>query len=230
MTLLRPLLFIVEDDATFAGLLREILSGPGYETRCFSDADSAFECLKVIRPELVISDICLPGISGVAFCRLLKSTSRYCAIPVLILSALGDEGHKVEALKAGADDYVVKPFSQKELLARVEAVLRRTYFQGKTTAVLRSGGLTLDLERREAFVDGRTLPALLPKEYELLAFFLSRRRHVLSFRAIGEAVWGADSIATRTTIKVHVHRLRVKLGVYGACIEPVVGVGYRWED
>ena len=117
--MLKTRVLFVEDDANFAAILGELLSGAGYEVVHFLNANGAVEWLKTGEPELIITDICLPGISGVHFCGILKNEPKTSAIPIIVLSAMGDEPHKVEALHAGADDYVVKPFSSQEFLARV---------------------------------------------------------------------------------------------------------------
>ncbi len=220
---------LVDDDEGLSRLVAEVLAGEGYDTVCFSDAAGALEWLKEHKPELIISDIRLPGISGVKFCGLLKADLRFSHIPVLMLSALREERYKVDAFKAGAEDYVVKPFSSRELLARLEALLRRTYHNGGCRRELVSGGLALDLDAGQAAVAGRKL-ALLPKECALLTLFLKKRGHVLSFSTIREFVWGLESVTVRATIKVTVSRLRRKLGAYGTRIDAVPGAGYRWTD
>jgi DNA-binding response OmpR family regulator len=229
MTTSRVLVLVVEDDNNFAALVGEILFGAGYDVAHFIDANAAVEWLKSHKPQLIVSDIGLPGISGIHFCRILKSEPATASIPIIVLSALGDEPSKVDALRSGADDYVVKPFSGGEFLARIEAILRRVYHQGNAGRVLVSGSLRLDLDAREARLEGKPL-LLLPKEYALLEVFLKGRGHVLSFCGIAESVWGLDSIATRATIKSTVHRLRTKLGNYGDRIESVLGFGYKWTD
>lgn len=229
MMQLKTLVLLVEDDNNFAALVFEVLTEAGYDAVHYTDANSAVEWLKRHKPDLVITDIGLPGISGIHLCRILKSEPATESIPIIVLSALGDESHKVEALRAGADDYLVKPFSGLELQARIEALLRRTCHGGKVGRVLCSGTLSMDLDAGQVLQEGRRL-SLLPKEYALLAYFLSKRGHILSFRDIECSVWGLDSMATKETIKVTIHRLRGKLGEYGSCIESVPSFGYRWTD
>jgi two-component system alkaline phosphatase synthesis response regulator PhoP len=226
---LRARVVIAEDDDNFAALLAGLLEEGGYEPVRFRDANRAFEWLKDHQAELIICDICMEGISGIQLCELLKASPGLCALPILVVSALEDEAHKVQALRAGADDYVVKPFAKKEFLARVEALLRRTYYNGNLGRTLVSGGLLVNLDAREATLRGERLD-LLPKEYDLLVMFLARRGRGMSFCSIGEFVWGPDFIATRDTIKVHIHRLRSKLGQYGSCVEAMQGFGYKWRD
>ncbi|OGR45179.1 MAG: hypothetical protein A2X35_02145 [Elusimicrobia bacterium GWA2_61_42] len=229
MTNLKITILSIEDDEHLADLLGSLLDEAGYGVVHFYDANSALEWLKTNKPDLIISDIGLPGISGTQFCRLLKSDAATEDIPVMMLTSLGDELHKVESFKLGADDYVVKPFSNAELLARIEALLRRCRHGGQTDRLLVSGALVLDMDTGDVSAEGERL-TLLPKEYSLLAMFLKRKGHILRFSFIEDAVWGGNAIATRDTIKVTVHRLKAKLGKYSDCIEPIIGQGYKWVE
>lgn len=220
---------IIEDDKKTAKFLAEALESGGYKAFQFADAGDALEWLKTQQVELVISDIGLPGLNGIQFCRLLKENPATAALPVLMLTAFKDEAHTVEGLKTGADDYVTKPFSVKELLARVEAVLRRSRHDGRLERRLASGEVAVDLDRGEASVGGKLVP-LLPKEFALLARFLRSPRRILTFNFLADEVWGLDAVATRETIKVTVHRLRSKLGKSGDRIEAVQGQGYKWAE
>ena len=228
MTAIKPRILVVEDDENIAAMILEVLGDAGYEAAHFSDANAAFEWLKSNAVDLVMSDIGLPGISGMQFCALVRDTPRIASLPVLMLTALNDESHKVAAFRKGADDYVVKPFSNNELVARIEALLRRSRHNGSISRVLKSGGLELDLDTGGVSVN-KIAVHLLPKEYALLAMFLTHKNRIMSWEVIRDNVWGMDTIATRDTIKVTIHRLKPKLGTYGANIEPVPGIGYRWE-
>lgn len=219
----------VEDDELLADMLCNLLEEAGYEPLHFNNANSALEWLKTHKPALIISDIGLPGLSGTQFCRLLKSEAATAAIPLIMLTSLDGEANKVQALKAGADDYIVKPFSNDELLARVEALLRRAYHNGRLDRQLVSGAIVVNIDTGVVTLDGRPLQ-LLPKEFSLLVMFLTRKNHILPYCFIAEAVWGNDCVATRDTIKVTVHRLRSKLGTGSGSIEPVPGTGYRWVE
>lgn len=229
MAALKTKILIVEDDAPMAQLVGSLLEESGYETVHFPDANGALEWLKTHKPELIISDIGLPGISGMQFCALLKSDPSTASVPVIMLTSWGDELHKVQSLKTGADDYIVKPCSNNELLARVEALLRRCCYGGQMDKFLVSGSLTLNIDTGEVSAGGKKI-ILLPKEFALLSMFLKRKEHILEYFFIREAVWGANSIATRDTIKVTLHRLKSKLGSYAGCIEAVSGVGYKWIE
>lgn len=212
-----------------AGMLLDVLSEYAYEGIHFYDANSALEWLKTNDVDLLISDIGLPGISGLQFCSLVRTTERIASLPILMLTSRDDEYHKVTALRTGADDYMVKPFSNNELIARIESLLRRCRPVAAAARTLRSGGLELNLDTGDVFVD--KVPArLLPKEYALLELFLSRKDQVHTWETIRDKAWGLEAAATRDTIKVTVHRLKSKLGKYGECVEPVTGFGYRWAE
>ena len=227
MTAIKPRVLLVEDDDRMAEMTSEVLLEGGYEVVHFIDANSALEWLKINNADIVVSDIGLPGISGIQFCALIRDTARIAGIPILMLTAQNDEFHKVTALRKGADDYMVKPFSNNELVARVEALLRRCRHGGQMSRVLDSGGLSLDLDTG-CVMANKELLHLLPKEYALLVMFLQHKGRIISWERIRDSVWGLDAIATRDTIKVTIHRLKAHLGPYAGCIEPVLGMGYRW--
>lgn len=220
---------IVEDDKKTAELIAEVLKSGGYHVARLAEAGDALEWLKTNQVELVISDIGLPGLNGIQFCRLLKENPATATLPILLLTARKNEAQKVEGLKTGADDYVTKPFSVKELLARVEALLRRSRHQGQLERRLASGDVAVDLDRGETSVGGE-LVSLLPKEFALLTRFLRSPGRILTFNFLADEVWGLDAVATRETIKVTVHRLRSKLGKAGGRIEAVQGQGYKWAE
>lgn len=223
----KNIVLTVDDDTNICELLAIILQESGYDVVQFCDASSALEWLKTHKPALIISDITMPGLSGTQFCQLLKKDPALSAIPVIMLTSFGDERHKVDALQTGADDYLVKPFSNAELTARVEALLRRCYHRGGVNRVLVSGSLVLDLDTGDVLA-GRKKVELLPKEFSLLSTFLSHKGRILSYSFLAEAVWGLDAIATKATIKVPIHRLKSKLGEYAGHIKPALGLGYKW--
>lgn len=229
MKALKTKILTIEDDVNMADMIGSLLEESGYEVVHFFDANGALEWLKTHKPELIISDIGLPGISGVQFCEIVKNDPSTASLPVIMLTSFGDETHKVQSLRTGADDYVVKPFSNNELLARVEALLRRCHHKGRMDKLLASGPLKLNVDTGEVFADGRGI-ILLPKEFALLAMFLGRKGRILDYSFIAEAVWGLDSIVMRDTIKVTIHRLKVKLGSCAGCIESVPGLGYKWVE
>lgn len=229
MGLLKTRILTVEDEQHVANLIMELLVEAEYDPVHFSDANAALEWLKNHKADLILVDIGLPGLSGMQFCRLLRESPATAGVPVIMLTAVGDEKKKIEALKTGADDYVVKPFSSGELLARIESLLRRYRHDGQVGRVLQAGPLKVDLDAGVAELKRKKLD-LHQKEFALLVTFLKRKGRILTYSFIAEDVWGDDSIATRDTIKVTVHRLRSKLGLIGECIEAVPGQGYKWEE
>lgn len=218
---------MLEDDIGFATMLGELLASRGYKVCHFFEAVGAMEWLKEHRPELIISDIRMPGVSGIQFCRRLREGADGANVPVIMLSALSDEVHRVEALRSGADDYVCKPFSSGELLARIEALLRRCYGHRGIEQALVSGKLKLNYGTAEVFLDKERIE-LLPKEYGLLFQLLKSGGRVLAYSYLAEAVWGEDNLATRNTIKSTMSRLRLKLGESGKAISAIPGLGYKW--
>jgi DNA-binding response OmpR family regulator len=229
MATLKIKILSVDDNAQMAEILANLLAGSGYETVHFFDANGALEWLKTHTPELIISDMNMPGLSGAQFCKMLKSDPSTASIPLIMLTAVGDEINKVQSLKTGADDYVIKPVSGNELLARVEALLRRCYHRGQTDRLLVSGSLILDMDTGDVSTGEKKI-VLLPKEFALLSMFLKHKGHILEYSFIAEAVWGFNSVATKDTMKVTIHRLKAKLGEYADCVEPVSGLGYKWVE
>lgn len=222
-------ILIIEDDESTANVVKSLLTESGYEVvHCF-DANEALEWLKLHKPDLIISDINLPGISGMQFCSMVRNNPATSSIPLIMLTAMQDELHKVESLKGGADDYITKPYSGRELIARIEALLRRIYYHNQKDRILISGSLSLNEDTGEVTI-GKSRVELLPKEFALLSMFLKNKGRILRFSFIAETVWGENVIATRDTIKTAIHRLREKLGKYSDCIESIPGLGYKWIE
>lgn len=220
---------IIDDDNKIIKFVSDLLQPLNYEVICFDNANTALEWLKTNLTDLIILDIDLPGLSGMQFCKLIKENPATSSLPVIMLTGAGDERHKVEGLQTGADDYVVKPFLVKEFIARIEAVLRRCHYEGKIDRKIIFKTIIIDIDKREVAIEGQEV-YLLPKEYSLLAMFLKKPGHVFTYSFIAEEVWGIDTIATRDTIKVTIHRLKEKLGKYADSIQPVSGQGYKWCD
>lgn len=223
-------MLVVEDEPDIAGLIVFHLEREGFRTRRAASGPEALRAAQGRPPDVVVLDLMLPGLSGLEVCRRLRAESATAAVPIIMLTAKADEVDRVVGLEMGGDDYVVKPFSPKELVAHVRAVLRRARgTEGERP--LSSGPLRLDPARHAASVGGRAL-ALTPREFDLLRALLEAAGRVLTREHLLDRVWGyarADEIESRT-VDVHVRRLRTKLGDEGRRIATVKSVGYRLED
>jgi DNA-binding response OmpR family regulator len=228
---------IVEDEPTLLETLEYNLSRHGYQVCMATDGPSAVEMARQERPDLIVLDVMLPGLDGFEVCRILRPDM---SVPILMLTARDEEVDKVVGLEVGADDYMTKPFSMRELLARVKALLRRVRIdreelaaesEGTSPERLDFGDLTIDLARCEVLRGGEPLH-LKPKEYDLLVFLARNRRIVLSRDLILERVWGWDYGGGSRTVDVHVRWLREKIEPDPANPSRIVtvrGVGYRFE-
>jgi phosphate regulon transcriptional regulator PhoB len=220
---------VVEDEPDIRRLVVLHLERDGFRCRTATSGADALREVKTAVPDLVVLDLMLPGLDGLEVCRRLRRDSSTSSVPIIMLTAKSDEVDRVVGLEVGADDYVGKPFSPKELVARVRAVLRRSR-PDQPTPVLSVGPVTLDPARHAVSLDGRAV-ALTPKEFDLLQALLDAAGRVLSREYLLNRVWGyarADVIESRT-VDVHVRRLRAKLGDAGTRIATVKSVGYRFE-
>jgi DNA-binding response OmpR family regulator len=227
---LAPEVLVVEDEPDIRNLIVLHLARDGFRCRTAGTGQEALRAVKASSPDLVILDLMLPEMDGLEVCRRLRQEPQAAAVPIIMLTAKTDEVDRVLGLEMGADDYVAKPFSPKELVARVRAVLRRTR-PVETLRAIVSGAIAVDPARHTASVAGQPL-ALTPKEFDLLQVLLESSGRVLSREYLLNRVWGyarADEIESRT-IDVHVRRLRAKLGEEGRRITTVKSIGYRLED
>jgi two-component system, OmpR family, response regulator ResD len=226
-------ILVVEDDLTVAEVVVDYLRHAGLETRHAVDGQAALEIAAGWQPDLVVLDLMLPGASGLEVCRRLREErDEQAPLPVIMLTALGEESDRVLGLESGADDYVTKPFSPRELTLRVQAVLRRARAGdiAATPQPVRSGRLEVDVAARRARSDGRELD-LTVREFDLLAFFVSHPGRAFTRTELLEQVWGW-SFGDLSTITVYVRRLRDKVErepASPAQLQTVWGVGYRWE-
>jgi phosphate regulon transcriptional regulator PhoB len=222
---------VVEDEPDIRDLIVLHLAREGFRCRTAASGPDALSEVRAARPDLVVLDLMLPGLGGLEVCRRLRAEPATASLPIIMLTAKADEVDRVVGLELGADDYVVKPFSPKELVARVRAVLRRARPPASAGApVLRAGALGLDPDRHLVTVGERPL-TLTPKEFDLLQALMESAGRVLSREQLLARVWGyvhAEEIESRT-VDVHVRRLRAKLGGEGRRIATVTGVGYRLE-
>jgi DNA-binding response OmpR family regulator len=226
---------VVDDDPTVAEVVGDYLRHAGMESRHAADGHTALRLADTWRPDLVVLDVMLPGIDGLEVCRRLRDArGEHTLLPVIMLTALGGEDDRVLGLEAGADDYVAKPFSPRELALRVQAVLRRGGASGAGLAAasppLRSGRIEVDVAARRARKDGRELP-LTVREFDLLAFFMTHPGQAFTRAELMKRVWGW-SFGDQSTVTVHVRRVRDKVEEEPASpllLRTVRGIGYCWD-
>ncbi len=229
MSRARQLVLVVEDEESILELLRYNLGNAGFTVITAGSGEDGLALARRRRPDLILLDLMLPGIDGLEVCRQLKRSRETESIPVIMLTARGDEADIVAGLELGADDYLTKPFSPRVLLAHLRATLRRTSAAPATREILASGPIALDRGRRETMVSGAPIE-LTFTEFEVLWFLASRPGLVFTRSQIVDAVRGADYPVTERAVDVQIVGLRRKLGAAGALIETVRGVGYRFRD
>jgi two-component system, OmpR family, phosphate regulon response regulator PhoB len=221
-------ILVVEDERDIAALVAYHLTKEGYRVRTAEGGHEALQAARAEKPDLMILDLMLPGFSGYEVLQEMRRRPDLMEVPVVVLTARRDEADRVKGLELGADDYVTKPFSPRELVLRVSAVLRRA--QSPAVAVggrtLRAGAVVVDLSALRVAVDGYELD-LTPTEYRLLVTLLERRGRVQSRQQLLETAWDITARIETRTVDMHVQRLRAKLGDHGDMIETVRGFGYR---
>jgi two-component system response regulator ResD len=226
----RGSILIVDDEPTIAEVVARYLTRAGYDARTAADGPSAVAAAATARPDLVVLDIMLPGLDGLEVMRRLHEDAGQ-RVPVILLTAKGEEADRLVGLRQGADDYVVKPFSPRELVARVEAVLRRSEQGRDAREPLGFDGLEIDPETRRVIVDGREAE-LTAREFDLLHFLAEHPGQVFSRDQLMDQVWQFPFYSDTTTVTVHVRRLRAKIETDASnprWIETVWGVGYRFR-
>jgi phosphate regulon transcriptional regulator PhoB len=226
-------ILVVEDEADIRKLVRYNLEREGFAPLEAADGEQALALLRKQRPHLVILDLMLPGMNGLEVCRVLRADERLAKLPVLMLTARATELDKVLGLEIGADDYVTKPFSPRELVARVKALLRRAYGPEieRPHEVWERGRLRIDLDGFEVTLDGKPLRLSL-REFELLRFFVQNPERAFSRGDILDLVWGADTHVEPRTVDVHVRRLRLQIERDDANPELILtvrGFGYKFK-
>jgi DNA-binding response OmpR family regulator len=219
-------ILIVDDEPAIVDAIQYALETEGFETVCLFSGMPVITALAEHPADLVVLDIGLPDISGLELCREIRRTS---AVPIIFLTARADEIDRVVGLELGADDYVTKPFSVKELLARIRAVLRRFQKAEEGEPVQKFKDLVLDRKKHEVTIKKKKVE-MTAKEFELLDYLLTHPERVLSRDVLLNNVWGYDYFGTTRTVDVHVRRLREKLGAYGKHIQTVKGYGYLFKS
>ena len=228
----KPHVLVVEDEADVASLIKHALErSGGANVAIVGSGDAALQAVTERRPDLIILDLNLPSISGVEVCRILRSRPDEGHVPIIMLTARSSEDDMVFGLEQGADDYVTKPFSLRELSARVHAVLRRTTAAERTDAAPKYCGTRLVADFSAVAVAVDDVPVRLTRrEFELLRYLVLNKNRVVSRDRLLERVWGYQREVETRSVDVHVGRLRVKLGAAGRQIETVIGLGYRFVD
>ena len=220
---------IVEDEPDLAALLAAHLRKEGFRPEIFHDSARLFASLQKKKPALILLDLMLPDQNGMEVCKTLKRQEGWRSIPVIMVTARTEETDKILGLELGADDYVTKPFSHKELTARIKAVLRRAEPVRSAGPIEVGAGLVLDSERFEARIEGRRLD-LTATEFNILRLLASRKGRVLTREQILDELWGHDKIVLDRTVDVHIKNLRDKLGPAARLIRNIRGVGYKVEE
>lgn len=219
---------MVDDEARIRDIVTQYLKFEGYTCDEATNGKQAVEMAEKTAYDLIIMDVMMPFMDGITALRVLRQSS---AVPVILLTAKGEEYDKVFGFELGADDYVVKPFSPKELMARVKAILKRTQHGGEKAAAqaYTHKALTVNPVSYEAYIDGRKL-SLTPKEFELLLCFIKNKGAVLTREQLLNEVWGYDFYGDSRTVDTHIKMLRNNLGEYRELIKTVWGVGYRYDE
>ena len=224
-------ILIVEDEPDIVELLVYNLDQAGFKTEAVFNGAAALERVKIQQPDLVLLDLLLPEVDGLEVCRTLKRDPETAGIPIIMLTAKGEAIDRIVGLELGADDYITKPFSPREVLLRIRAVLRRApnVAHSKPSNQIRIHDLKIDLDRHQVFSDGDVID-LTATEFKILSLFAHSPGRVFTRSILMDAVWGQEYYGIERTMDTHVSRLRRKLGQFGERIETVHGVGYRLKE
>jgi len=227
---MKQLIAILDDEPDILNLVSINLEKNGFETAKFELADELNKFLERKIPDLIILDLMLPDADGFDVCKDLKKDERFASIPIIMLTAKGDETDRILGLEFGADDYVVKPFSPRELVARVKAVLRRGKMKEEAKKIIEIGKtLRIDLQKYEVYLNDRKLN-LTSTEFKIIKLLATRKGWVYSRNQILDHLWGNDKIVVDRTVDVHIRNLRTKLGPAGKYIKNIRSVGYKIEE
>jgi len=224
----KKLIFIVDDEPDVCELVSMYLNKNGFNSKTFFTASQLLRTIQTEVPDLIILDLMLPDMDGFEVCKLLRENKELLHVPIIILTVKADETDKVLGLELGADDYVTKPFSPRELVARVKAVLRRKYSSVEKEQVIRVGDITVYPERFELFVRRKKV-ALTSTEFRIFLILAKGKGRVFTRDQILEELWKGAKFVLDRTVDVHIKHLREKLGDCGALIKSVRGIGYKLE-
>ena len=225
---MNKLIAVVDDEPDIVELITHHLKKESFKVRGFYDGENLLTFIKNNLPDLVILDLMLPGIDGLEVCRTLKMNEKTSSIPIIMLTAKGTETDIVVGLELGADDYIVKPFSPRELIARVKAILRRAQ-PAKKTKLFKIGDLIIDLTKYEVRVKNEKI-SLTTTEFRILAILSEKPAWVLTRNQLLDDLWEEEKIVLDRTIDVHIKNLREKLGETGKLIKTIRGIGYKIEE
>ncbi len=222
-------ILVIEDDPDISSLLVYTLENAGYRVTARAECKGAWQSMTTNRPDMILLDWMLPDMSGIELLRRIRDYNGLADVPVFMLTARGEEMDRVRGLESGADDYIVKPFSPRELCARISSRLR--VLQGENTRALNTDGLVLDQQSHRVSVDG-TVVMLGPTEFRLLRHFMGNKERVMTRNQLLDSVWGTNVYIEERTVDVHVRRLRKALEPFDKAdlIQTVRGVGYRFSD
>ncbi|MHB8481531.1 MAG: response regulator transcription factor [Nitrospiria bacterium] len=227
--MLKKKIFVLEDEPHITELLTHLFEKEGYIVRAHPDGLSGFQKIKEEKPDLLILDLMIPGMDGLEVCKKIRGEAVMSHLSILMLTAKGEEANKIIGLELGADDYMSKPFSQKELLSRVKALFRRMQIQTTSHKIYRYGQVSLDMERHEVKVGKKNI-LLTAKEFKLLESLLINKGRVLTREILLNSVWGYDYFGTTRTVDVHISRLREKISVLAPHILSINQLGYKLKD
>ncbi len=222
-------ILVAEDEVDVLNLVANNLKSAGFNVLKAEDGTSAVEQARHALPSLIVLDLMLPGIPGLEVCKLLKNDPATKSIPIIMLTAKAEEIDRIVGLELGADDYITKPFSPRELVLRVKSVIRRASSPAEVDETLRLGDIQLDRARYEVLVKGKPVE-FTATEFKLLALLIERRGRVQSRDTLLNDVWGYESVIDTRTVDTHIRRVREKLGPTADCIETIRGFGYRIAD
>jgi len=222
-------ILIIEDDKHISKLVKYNLEKAGYDCIVADDGEEALDVLAKERPDLIILDIMLPKMDGFELCRAIKQDVKLKNIPIIMLTAKGEEVDRIVGLELGADDYVVKPFSPRELILRIKAILKRGKSEESPKDVIKRGTLMIDVPKHRVTVNNKEI-ALTPIEFKLLVTLIERNGRIQSRDQLLSDVWEHQSDVFTRTVDTHIKRLREKLGKAGGQIETIRGLGYRFKE
>jgi two-component system phosphate regulon response regulator PhoB len=225
----KGIILVIDDEADLIELVRYNLEKEGFSVIGAGDGESGFSLAVKEKPDVIVVDLMLPSIDGLEVCRMLRAENATSRIPIIILTAKASEADRIVGLELGADDYLTKPFSPRELTARIKALLRRSTGFREQPAIIRHGNLTIDPASHEVRCGGKAVD-LTATEYRLLQFLVSRPGFVYSRSSIIDGALGRDIAVLDRTIDVHIMSLRKKLGKCGSSIETIRGFGYKFRE